>query len=112
MLENTSSAERLDQRLLKEAHTLLKTLLDNTPDIRSVAIVFDYHLDDAGSLPAGTWLPSRPLKPEEVLSMCQAVDKVGFAIRKKHDEAISARLNEISDQQNQKITQETTSDGA
>lgn len=85
---------RLDQNLTEETQTLLKGLLDRFPDLRTVAIVFDYHLDDAGSLPVGTWLPSRNLKTNEVLSMCRAVDKVGYSIRHQHDTAAAQHIRE------------------
>jgi hypothetical protein len=87
--------KRLDQGLTEEAQTILQALLGRFPDLRTVAIVFDYHLDDAGSLPAGTLLSSRALTLSELLQACRQIDKLGLAVRSQHDLAVGKRMQEL-----------------
>lgn len=93
--QSNPEPRRLDQELTEETQIILKGLLDRFPDLRTVALVLDYHLADAGSLPAGTWLPSRNLTTSEVLDMCRAVDKVGFSIRQQHGIAAMRHIQEV-----------------
>lgn len=97
MSEITKPKLRLDQRLTEEAQKHIKSLLDDFPELRSVAVVYDYDLQDSGSLPAGTWLPARKLHPIEYLAASQACDKVSFSLRHEYDRAqmdLHRQLNE------------------
>lgn len=85
---------RLDQRLAQEINQLLKSLLDEFPELRTAAIVLDYEMDDPGSLPSSQWLPRRPLEATEVLRFCQRVDTLSYMLRRKHDEAVARHVDE------------------
>lgn len=110
-LQEQDTTHRLDQRLNEEAQAAAKTLLDKFTDVlRSVIIVFDYDIQDAGSLPAGVVVPRRNIRPLELLDACRAVDKVGHGLRHEHDTAMSRRekhmLTLISDLQ-QRVAEST-----
>lgn len=81
-------AKRLDHRLTEEGQRAVQALLEQFPDLRSVALAFDYELQDAGDLPAGVWLSRRPLNPREVILSCKSVDRVAGLLRNQHYTAV------------------------
>jgi len=87
---------RLDQRLTQDAQTHIIALLNEFPELRSVAVAFDYELKDPGSLPAGTWLPrNKTVEPAHFLSAAQSIDKVSFSLRYEHDRAQSRNFKDV-----------------
>ena len=101
----TGKAKRLDQNLTEEGQRHIQELLGKFPDLRSVALAFDYELQDAGSLPAGVWLSRRSLNVEEVVAVCRAVDRVGNQLRDHHDAAVRQLVKEAL-QLKEKLTQQ------
>jgi len=97
MSEEQKPKPRLDQRLTEEAQEHIKSLLAEFPELRSVAIVYDYEMPDAGSLPVGTWLPARKLNPIEYLSVGQACDRLSFSLRYEYDKAQAEFHRQLSE---------------
>lgn len=100
---------RLDQRLTEETQNACQALLNTFPELRSVAIVLDYDMNDAGSLPAGTWIPRRALRPNEALKAIQAVDRISFQLRQQHDHAVAQLIRTIQRQTEDKTDGSTQS---
>ena len=101
--------KRLDQRLTEEAQRLIQSLLEQFPELRSVALAYDYDMRNPGSLPAGSFLPRRDLQPGEYLSACQALDRVAMSLRVQFDKAQLHRIQQLNAAEQQQ--KENTNNG-
>jgi len=88
-------SDRLDQKLKTESEEFIQRLLDEFPDLRAVAVVFDYELSNLAGLPPGVWMPRRPLRPSEALVICKQIDTLSAFIRRQHDEAATRAIGEL-----------------
>ena len=103
-----SEKQTLSQRITERSQEFCQSLLSEFPDLRSVAVVFDYDLEDSGSLPSGVWIPtSRSLQPHEVVKAISAIDKVSYNLRNEHGLAL---LRAVEGKSKTKNTQENSAD--